>query len=168
MVSTLWALPVLRPVILTRREGDKGQPVTVSLSILPGLGTTYLLLPPLTSGMTRVSWLPRQIILSPTSSLSLVSCPGLQCLSTGGEMEERWRDATSHHQIWRVSGASGLGDGISSSASDGGWLVAGQARHHPPPSLPPPSPPSTTDIPPRPQHQAGLRATRFQFLKWLS
>ena len=35
MVSTLWALPVLRPVILTRREGDKAQLVTDSHSASP-------------------------------------------------------------------------------------------------------------------------------------
>ena len=147
MVSTLWALPVLRPVILTRREGDKGQPVTVtvSLSIFTDQDSlTYL--------RQDFSWLPSQIILRQRPHLSLVSCADLQTSdrrTARGEME-RWREATSHHQIWRESGASGLGDGISSSASDGGWLVAGQARHHPPPSLPPPSPPSTTDIPPPP------------------
>ena len=83
MVSTLWALPVLRPVILTRREGDKGQPVTVSLSIFTDTRTlTYLRL--------DFSWLPRQIILSQRSHLSLVSCAGLQSSvwrRARGEME---------------------------------------------------------------------------------
>ena len=75
MVSTLWALPVLRPVILTRREGDKGQPVTVSLSILPdqdwGPLSTYLLLPP---AWLELVGFPGRLFSVPTSSLSLVSC----------------------------------------------------------------------------------------------
>ena len=79
MVSTLWALPVLRPVILTRREGDKVQPVTVS--VLTTLSLTSHVPPGASYNHQR-----------PDPGLK----SRLETQKTGGEEEE----ATSPGEIW--------------------------------------------------------------------
>ena len=73
MVSTLWALPVLRPVLLTRREGDKAQLVTITTTD-QDTTITYLHLNHLLTPLD-FSWLPGQIILSFLLSCSLVLAP---------------------------------------------------------------------------------------------
>ena len=73
MVSTLWALPVLRPVLLTRREGDKAQLVTITTTD-QDTTITYLHLHHLLTPLD-FSWLPGQIILSFLLSCSLVLAP---------------------------------------------------------------------------------------------
>ena len=81
MVSTLWALPVLRPVILTRREGDKAQPATVflslslSLSIITAQTCCLSVLPP-TSGMTLVGFPPGSFSVSGSAS---AGTPAVEC-----------------------------------------------------------------------------------------